>query len=618
VKLENFSSKKQEFHTIEAMSDSEKAAAAKAKGNQHFGKGEFKEAAEAYSEAITITPTDHVLYSNRSGAYASLEQFDKALEDAEECLNLSPNFVKGYGRKGLALFKLKKYDEAKATYEAGLKVDPQDAKLKEGLEETKEAANPPKNPMGEIFKNMWVKLQMDPTCSEYLKDPAFVQKMNLLQKNPNMLSMLTGDKDKRVMHAISVILGLPAFGGGGDGDDTPMETEESETNTSEKKAKTEQASSEDVEIQDESEDGEHQQPKESAKPKEKEKPKPREQPKKEELTPEQIQEKKDKAQAVKEKDEGNVFYRKREFDKALQHYNKAVELDAKNMVYVTNSAAVYFETKEYDKCIELCEKAIKVGVENKAGGPALAKAWLRVGNAFGKQNKFDEAINAYNKGLLEDWTDQLKDALKKAEILKKKKDEEAYHDPIKSEEHKKKGNEFFENAKWKDALGEYTEALRRDPKNYKIYSNRAACFTKLMDWQRALEDCETCLKMEPTFVKIYIRKGKIQFFLKQYHKALETYSKGLDLDPECSELVEGRMQTLRKINEENSSGEVDPARRAEAMKDPEILAILRDPMINKVLSDMQSDPQAAQAAIRDPAIMPKIEKLIAAGVLQAK
>jgi len=139
-----------------------------------------------------------------------------------------------------------------------------------------------------------------------------------------------------------------------------------------------------------------------------------------------------------------------------------------------------------------------------------------------------------------------------------------------------------------------------------------------MDWGRAVEDCEAALKIEPTFVKTWIRKAKIQYYLKNYHKALETYTRGLELDPECSELLEGKIEVMQKIQEENATGQVDPARRAEAMKDPEIQAILRDPVINKVLTDMQADPQGAQAALRDPGIMGKLEKLIAAGVLQAR
>ena len=44
-----------------------------------------------------------MLYSNRSGAYASLKDFDKALEDANKTTEIKPDWAKGWGRKGAAL-----------------------------------------------------------------------------------------------------------------------------------------------------------------------------------------------------------------------------------------------------------------------------------------------------------------------------------------------------------------------------------------------------------------------------------------------------------------------------------------------------------------------------------
>jgi stress-induced-phosphoprotein 1 len=43
-----------------------------------------------------------VFYSNRSGAYASLEKYQEALEDATKCVELKSDWAKGYVRKGLA------------------------------------------------------------------------------------------------------------------------------------------------------------------------------------------------------------------------------------------------------------------------------------------------------------------------------------------------------------------------------------------------------------------------------------------------------------------------------------------------------------------------------------
>ena len=54
------------------------------------------------------------------------------------------------------------------------------------------------------------------------------------------------------------------------------------------------------------------------------------------------------------------------------------------------------------------------------------------------------------------------------------------------------------------------------------------------------------------------------------------------------------------------------------MADPEIQAILGDAQMRSILSEMQTDPKKAQAALQDPAITEKLNKLIAAGVLQVR
>ena len=54
------------------------------------------------------------------------------------------------------------------------------------------------------------------------------------------------------------------------------------------------------------------------------------------------------------------------------------------------------------------------------------------------------------------------------------------------------------------------------------------------------------------------------------------------------------------------------------MSDPEIQSILRDPMVNAALEDMQRDPQAMRRVMGDPIMAAKIQKLIAAGVLGTK
>lgn len=79
------------------------ADALKAEGNKLFAEKKFTESIEKFSQAIELDPTNHVLYSNRSGAYASLKDWSKALDDATKTTEIKPDWAKGWGRKGTAL-----------------------------------------------------------------------------------------------------------------------------------------------------------------------------------------------------------------------------------------------------------------------------------------------------------------------------------------------------------------------------------------------------------------------------------------------------------------------------------------------------------------------------------
>ena len=54
----------------------------------------YQEAIDFYSQAVELDPANEVLYSNRSGAYASRCQYDMALKDAEKAVELKPNWPK--------------------------------------------------------------------------------------------------------------------------------------------------------------------------------------------------------------------------------------------------------------------------------------------------------------------------------------------------------------------------------------------------------------------------------------------------------------------------------------------------------------------------------------------
>jgi len=53
--------------------------------------------------------------------------------------------------------------------------------------------------------------------------------------------------------------------------------------------------------------------------------------------------------------------------------------------------------------------------------------------------------------------------------------------PELSEVHKEWGNEAMKNIDFATAIEEYTQAIKRNPTNAALYSNRCAAYIKVMD-----------------------------------------------------------------------------------------------------------------------------------------
>lgn len=361
----------------------------------------------------------------------------------------------------------------------------------------------------------------------------------------------------------------------------------------------------------------------SAKPAEKKEPEPEPEPMEEEedlsdLSPEERKKKEDAKKAMEAKKRGNDLFMQKSFEEALAAYDEAIALDPTNMTYIANKAAVYFNTKKYDECIEACQKAVEVGKENRAPFEERAKALTRAAKAYQKKKDLDKAIQMCQEAQLEHFDKSTERLLKTMQLEKKKADTLAYQDDDKAEEAKQRGNTHFRNKEWVKAIEEYEEAVKRAPNNAPIRNNLAAALCKIMDFNGAKTQIEKALELDPKYVKAWVRKGDLEVMVKEQHKALDSYKRGLELDPDNAACKEGLRKATYQINMANANMTEDEkkARAERAMSDPQIQAILNDPVINQVLKDFAENPDAAQEAMRDPIVRAKIEKLVAAGVLQ--
>jgi len=319
-----------------------------------------------------------------------------------------------------------------------------------------------------------------------------------------------------------------------------------------------------------------------------------------------------KDKALNEKEFGNAAYKKKDFTTAHEHYDKAIALDPTEISFLTNKAAVFFETKDYDTCIETCQKAIDVGRENRADFKLIAKALARIGNSYKAKKDYKNAKTFYEKALSEHRTPEIKESLSKVDKMLKEETLKAYLDPQKSEEEKAKGNDFFKKGDYPGAIKHYTEAIARNPDDAKIYSNRAASYTKLTEFNLGLKDCDNCIRLDPTFIKGYIRKGKIHQAMRQFSKAQDAYQNAVDLDANNNEALQGIRECV--MADKGDEEEI----KKQAMADPEIQQILKDPSMRMILEQMQNDPKALGDHLQNPDVAAKIKKLMQSGIISIR
>ena len=309
----------------------------KQQGNKFFSAQEFEKAVEMFSKAIELDPSNHVLYSNRSASYSSLKNYDAALKDAAKTVELKPDWAKGYSRVGAAHHGLGQLEEAADAYKNGLKIEPENALLKKGLEDVNtQMEQEMGNPMANMFgADMWQKLASNPKLSPFLAQPDVVSMLQECQKDPNNMSKFM--QDQRMMQIMLGLMGL----------DGAMAASPEEL------AKAKQDANDNLDARA------------NANPTPAKKPEPAPEP-----VEEVSDEAKEKLNARKASDDfkqqGNELYKKRKFTEALEFYDKAWGADATNVAVLTNKAAVLFEMENYEETIKVCEQAVESGREIRA------------------------------------------------------------------------------------------------------------------------------------------------------------------------------------------------------------------------------------------------------------
>ncbi|KAM6362479.1 tetratricopeptide repeat protein 31 isoform 2-T2 [Alca torda] len=93
-----------------------------------------------------------------------------------------------------------------------------------------------------------------------------------------------------------------------------------------------------------------------------------------------------------------------------------------------------------------------------------------------------------------------------------------------------RGNEAAQKGHYAEAVQAFTEAMKLNPREHRLFGNRSYCYEKLQRYEEALRDAQVSLGLQPRWPKGFFRKGKALRGLKRYAEAASTFEELLRLD----------------------------------------------------------------------------------------
>ncbi|XP_072353867.1 uncharacterized protein [Scyliorhinus torazame] len=110
------------------------------------------------------------------------------------------------------------------------------------------------------------------------------------------------------------------------------------------------------------------------------------------------------------------------------------------------------------------------------------------------------------------------------------------------------GNSMANKGRYGDAVEYFTEAIKYDPKEYRLFGNRSYCYERLKQYSRALSDAQIAVNLNPSWPKGYFRKARALAGVKRYIEAIEAFQEVLRIDRSCKdaecELLQVQIQLM--------------------------------------------------------------------------
>ncbi len=210
---------------------------------------------------------------------------------------------------------------------------------------------------------------------------------------------------------------------------------------------------------------------------------------------------------------GQQSLQKKDYDKAIEFFTRAIEIDRGSHKYFDKRGLAYLFHERSAEAIEDFSTSLQIDSNN-------ADAYNNRGLAFGLQGDLDRALSDFNKAISLDQNFG-----------------QAYLN---------RGSIYIQFKNNDSAMNDFTRAIKLEPQNPEIFYNRARLNYTMDNYQKAIDDFSEAIKLGINIGKIYYNRGNAYFKLEKYTLAINDYTKALGFDKNDVEALNNRAMAYDK------------------------------------------------------------------------
>ncbi|XP_055595902.1 uncharacterized protein LOC129746327 [Uranotaenia lowii] len=117
-----------------------------------------------------------------------------------------------------------------------------------------------------------------------------------------------------------------------------------------------------------------------------------------------------------------------------------------------------------------------------------------------------------------------------------------------ADELKEEGNKCVKVGNFTEAILHYTHAIKLNPAEPILFSNRSLAFLKMQQYYYANEDADRAIALNPAWAKGYYRKAEVHMAVGHYDTALLSYGKALQLQPQDMGIINSARKAAELSN----------------------------------------------------------------------